>query len=445
MLQNILAIDKPEVKEISIKKDDKNLDERGKFLELLLKDIESSLDLKDLDSKKDDKLLDKLEKEIENKDDKIEELDINELIKKFDNSLNYDEKFITEVKNIMKSKFKQENILLSKTEIKEFKKIDNLKDLIRFADKKGLNIKKIEVDIAKVIKENPKTKTFFTKLQKIQKNGIENNEKIDIEKFIPTQTKIKLKDKIIKTSNNNDITIHKEKIVIDNKSKTKQENVSENGKKEINLENILFKNTKKEPSEIQVKKVETKENNINHLKNMKKEMPSIEKLLNFENKKVENKVNLSEIKSEVKLENNITPQPTINNELKLKTIQAKETIKHFNQNLDEAIKNYKPPVSKVNIELNPKNLGKVEVSIIQRGNNIQINMNTDQNNVALFQQHQAEFRQALSNIGFSNIDMNFNSQNQDKEKKHNQAKKTYKENEVEEVSDIEIQANYKYA
>ena len=132
-------------------------------------------------------------------------------------------------------------------------------------------------------------------------------------------------------------------------------------------------------------------------------------------------------------------------ELKGKQFLAKQVIKNFTQNLDEVIKNYKPPISKVDIELNPKNLGKVEVTIIQRGNNIQVNMNSDQSNIALFQTNQAEFKQALSNIGFSNIDMSFNS-NQEKEKKQNQAKKSYKENEeFEEMGEIEIQANYQYA
>jgi flagellar hook-length control protein FliK len=143
--------------------------------------------------------------------------------------------------------------------------------------------------------------------------------------------------------------------------------------------------------------------------------------------------------------NNGNSNINVVSELKGKQFLAKQVIKNFNQNLDEAIKNYKPPISKIDIELNPKNLGKVEVTIIQRGNNIQVNMNSDQSNIALFQTNQADFKQALSNIGFSNIDMSFNS-NQDKEKKQNQAKKSYKDNEeFEEMGEIEIQANYQYA
>ena len=440
MLQNILAIDKPEVKEISLKKDDKNLDERGKFLELLLKDIDSSLDSKD-----EDKLLDKLQTKLKDKEKtKDSDLDINELIKKFDTNLNHDEKFVTEVKNIMTSKFKQENILLSKADEKQFKSIDNFKDLIKFADKKGLNIKKIEFDVQKVIKDNPKIESFFNKLKGEIKTKSE-----DIKKFIPTQNQIKLKDKL-KTKHNQKIEKKESKKIdlstlLTKQTQSKQKEVKTNNTKhntkneQINLETIIKSHPKEKTT------LKTQHINISNPKKEVKENVSFEKILNLGNDKKD-----EEIKPKVEKNhssNIINSNTNINNEIKFKAIQAKETIKHFNNNLDEAIKNYKPPVSKVNIELNPKNLGKVEVTIIQRGNNIQVNMNTDQNNVALFQNHQAEFRQALSNIGFSNIDMSFNSnQSQERDKKQNQAKKTYKENEkIEEVGEIEIKANYRYA
>ena len=116
----------------------------------------------------------------------------------------------------------------------------------------------------------------------------------------------------------------------------------------------------------------------------------------------------------------------------------KRVIESFKTELNEAIKNYKPPISKVNIELNPKNLGKVEVTIIKRGNHIHVNMSSDYNNINFFQTHQAEFRQALTTIGFSNIDMNFNSNQKDK--KHQNPKRDKKE-----IKEIDIKANYRYA
>ena len=72
-------------------------------------------------------------------------------------------------------------------------------------------------------------------------------------------------------------------------------------------------------------------------------------------------------------------------------------------------------------------------------------MNSDQSNINMFQTHQAEFRQALSSIGFNNIDMSFGS-NQDRDRKQNQAKKVYSKNsEIEDIGEIEIKADYRYA
>ena len=423
-----------------------NISSNIDFLELLMKDI------KDTEIQGKEEKQDNLKQDLgDNKEEKtvlLDDLlnndkDLKTFIKTDDLNIkipinltkDFKDETIKEIKNILSSKIKQDNILLSKTDIKEFKKIDNLKDLIKFADKKGLNIGTVKIETEKVI------------------NKIENNE-------ITKPIEKNVIHKINSTSTEN-IILMKQNKKIDNKLEIKSElnietkveqkvEIKEDNK--ISLETILKKSN--------IKKNEVNEKNNSNIENIKTNLDNkptkiehktinLDSLLNPNKAKqnVEDKI----IKPEIKVENNQinlnNSQPLVN-EIKAKSIQAKETIKHFNQNLDEAIKNYKPPVSKINIELNPQNLGKVEVSIIKRGNNIQVHLNTDQNNIAMFQTNQAEFRQALSNIGFTNIDMSFNSNqsNQDKDRKQNQAKKSYQDNEqIEEVGDIEIQATYKYA
>ena len=127
-------------------------------------------------------------------------------------------------------------------------------------------------------------------------------------------------------------------------------------------------------------------------------------------------------------------------------MEAKRKIENFTQNLDDTIKRYKLPISKIEIEIAPEKLGKVEVTIIKRGDKLNIKMSSDNNNINLFQTHQAEFKSALYNIGFSNIDMSFNS-NQDRDRKQQQnSRKNHKDNEqIEDNEKIEIEANYKYA
>jgi len=92
----------------------------------------------------------------------------------------------------------------------------------------------------------------------------------------------------------------------------------------------------------------------------------------------------------------------------LKTPQLRQTFNTFAQDFKEQVENYKPPMMKIQMALNPKNLGEVEVTLINRGNNLHVNLtsNTSQT-LSLFVQNQAEFKNALVNMGFTNLEMNF--------------------------------------
>ncbi|SQH71550.1 flagellar hook-length control protein FliK [Helicobacter mustelae] len=83
------------------------------------------------------------------------------------------------------------------------------------------------------------------------------------------------------------------------------------------------------------------------------------------------------------------------------------TLSSFAQQIKEAIKNYKPPLTKLEIELNPKDLGKVELSISKKGKDLQISISSNIQAINLFAQNQVDLRQHLQNIGFQNIDLNF--------------------------------------
>lgn len=95
-----------------------------------------------------------------------------------------------------------------------------------------------------------------------------------------------------------------------------------------------------------------------------------------------------------------------------KLFDARETMRHFAQNLRSEIQNYKPPLSKITLELQPANLGSVEVSIISQGKNIQIQLNASQNTLNLFIQNQSDLRQALAQIGYENVAMSFSNGSQ---------------------------------
>ncbi|WP_163555096.1 flagellar hook-length control protein FliK [Helicobacter suis] len=95
----------------------------------------------------------------------------------------------------------------------------------------------------------------------------------------------------------------------------------------------------------------------------------------------------------------------------LQAPQIKETLKNFATILRQELLDFKPPITKLSIELNPDNLGKVEVVIQQVGKNIQVSVASSPPVSALLATHQSELRQNLAQMGFNDVDLRFNAQN----------------------------------
>ena len=115
-----------------------------------------------------------------------------------------------------------------------------------------------------------------------------------------------------------------------------------------------------------------------------------------------------------------TPIKDIVNSAKLnaKELNLKHVFDNFATQLQEKISEYKPPITRFHLTLNPGNLGEVEITLINRGSNLHINFNSNNQTMQLFMQHQAEFKASLVNMGFSELSMNF-SDNANKGQKFN--------------------------
>ncbi|EAJ0334372.1 flagellar hook-length control protein FliK [Campylobacter lari] len=135
-----------------------------------------------------------------------------------------------------------------------------------------------------------------------------------------------------------------------------------------------------------------------------------------------------------------------NNFVKNQNIPMKETFNDFAQEFKDKLESYKAPITRFSITLNPHNLGEVEVTLVQRGSNLNISFNSNQNTLNLFMQHQAEFKNALVNMGFTNLEMNFSDQGrkeqnqQQKHKQNNNSKedKVNFEREIQEKPSLEM-------
>ncbi|WQW62779.1 flagellar hook-length control protein FliK [Helicobacter pylori] len=111
-----------------------------------------------------------------------------------------------------------------------------------------------------------------------------------------------------------------------------------------------------------------------------------------------------------------------------KSVTPKETIKHFTQQLKQEIQEYKPPMSKISMDLFPKELGKVEVIIQKVGKNLKVSVISHNNSLQTFLDNQQDLKNSLNALGFEGVDLSF-SQDSSKEQPKEPLKDPFKEQE----------------
>ncbi|MDY5556459.1 flagellar hook-length control protein FliK [Helicobacter sp.] len=86
---------------------------------------------------------------------------------------------------------------------------------------------------------------------------------------------------------------------------------------------------------------------------------------------------------------------------------VQNTFTHFSDRLRDAIASYRPPVTKISLELNPENLGNVELTIAKNGDKLSVQISSNQNALQLIMQNTQEFKNSLNNLGFQNVELDF--------------------------------------
>ncbi len=112
-----------------------------------------------------------------------------------------------------------------------------------------------------------------------------------------------------------------------------------------------------------------------------------------------------------------------------KSAAPKETIKHFTQQLKQEIQEYKPPMSRISMDLFPKELGKVEVVIQKVGKNLKVSVISHNNSLQTFLDNQQDLKNSLNALGFEGVDLSF-SQDSSKEQEKEPFKEPFKEQEL---------------
>jgi len=109
--------------------------------------------------------------------------------------------------------------------------------------------------------------------------------------------------------------------------------------------------------------------------------------------------------------------------LDVKLHEAKQMIKYISSDVKDAIEDYKSPFTRIKVQLNPQKLGEIDLTVIQRGKNLHVNLSS--NNVAIntLAQNINELRVQLNNSGINNATLNFNNSSQNPDSNQHQGQR----------------------
>ncbi|EAH8876850.1 flagellar hook-length control protein FliK [Campylobacter coli] len=337
-----------------------NSKDSGSLLSQTLKNLDSILSSKESKHEKNDKVKSKIKEDAADAKNTLKNIKNDEFAKNLTEELN------------IKDKKNQDNL---NKENKDLNKDFN-KELNKNQEKNNLN------------QEN---------IQDQNKNLKNNNQNLNLDKNLNKEI-VKDTQNLVSNLTQKDFNLNKEPKNNNKENKDIKQNFFD---QKLNFENL---------NKTQV--VQNKENNANFNNNTNKETFTQEQTKTHSENVDKN--SLDELNSLVKDLNKVTQNNARN-------ITPKETLQYFSQDLKEAVDQYKAPITKLSITLNPNNLGEVEVTLIQRGNNLHINFNSNTNAMNLFIQNQAEFKNSLVNMGFTGLEMNFSDQGK-REQNQNQGK-----------------------
>lgn len=347
-----------------------NSKDSGSLLSQTLKNLDSILSSKESKHEKNDKVKSKIEEDTTDAKNTLKNIKNDEFAKNLTEELN------------IKDKKNQDNL----------NKDNNLKDLNK--ESKDLN-----KDFNKELNKNQEKNNLNQEnIQDQNKNLKNNDQNLNLDKNLNKEI-VKDTQKLVSNLTQKDFNLNKEPKNNNKENKDIKQNFFD---QKLNFENL---------NKTQV--VQNKENNANFNNNTTNKETFTQEQTKTHSENVD-KNSLDELNSLVKDLNKVTQNNARN-------ITPKETLQYFSQDLKEAVDQYKAPITKLSITLNPNNLGEVEVTLIQRGNNLHINFNSNANAMNLFIQNQAEFKNSLVNMGFTGLEMNFSDQGK-REQNQNQGK-----------------------
>ena len=113
----------------------------------------------------------------------------------------------------------------------------------------------------------------------------------------------------------------------------------------------------------------------------------------------------------------------------VKLNEAKQMTKYLSQDVKTAIEDYKSPFTRVKVQLNPQRLGEVDLTIVQRGKNLHINLSSNNAAINALAMNANDLKVQLQNNGINNASLNFNNSSQNGEQTASQQQQQHQQRE----------------
>ncbi len=284
--------------------------------------------------------------------------------------------------------------------VHDFRASKDLKELIRTADRYGLRPVGVEIENL-----NSKTENLIPEIKKMplpsasllqRAEHISKSAAAIVQQTKRPETGLHLKSKTVQKSRNDISTLQQLLSKPEEKhTRTEKHNISESGR-DVDLLKLLSGLQRTVPTKSQTHIDE------NSLKAAAAQQPQPSSRQN------ETLPDMNEAAEFGGGEHKIRAAEHLNQ----KIIDAKVTVRHFAQTLQEQIENYKPPFTRMQISLDPKDLGSVDVTLVSRGNNLHIQVNSNPTAIGVMATQGNELKNQLVSMGFTDVQMQFSMNQQ---------------------------------
>ncbi|MEO1954435.1 MAG: flagellar hook-length control protein FliK [Campylobacterales bacterium] len=277
-----------------------------------------------------------------------------------------------------------------KSEIKDLPK--TLKGLVSVADK-------LEVDVSKITIEKVQAK-------QVAPNDV--NTKKDLDLGSKKESKSKMSKDISSDKFSNKVQISTEQFI------------QAKGQKEIKVDNKSSKSNADET----LRSLLSGDKKIKTETNISDDISTVTASIIASQDKEEEKDTLESL---LKSDSDSTPSKTDNtsnvhkaDSLEVKINESKQMIKYLSQDIKQAIDDYKSPFTRVKVQLNPEKLGEVDLTVIQRGKDLIVNLSSNNTAINALSMNVNELKTQLNNNGINNATFNFSDTSQGQEQSSSQ-------------------------